>query len=54
MLSIRLDSIESSQIVSPGVDSLYRRSICARLKGAYHLSELTGRFGPCVNGMRQF
>ena len=23
-------------------------------KSAYHLSELTGRFGPCVNGTRQF
>ena len=32
MLSIRLDSIESSRIVSPGVDSLYRKSICARLR----------------------
>ena len=32
MLSIRLDSIESTRIVSPGIDSLYRKSICARLK----------------------
>ena len=32
MLSIRLDSIESTRIVSPGVDSLYRKSICALLR----------------------
>ena len=31
MLSIRLDSIESSRIVSPSIDSLYRKSLCARL-----------------------
>ena len=29
MLSIRLDSIESTRIVSPAVDLLYRKSICA-------------------------
>ena len=28
MLSIRLDSIESTRIVSPGVDSSCRKSIC--------------------------
>ena len=32
MLSIRLDSIESTRIVSHTVDSSYRKSICARLR----------------------
>ena len=32
MLSIRLDSIKSTRIVSPGIDSLYRKSIYARLR----------------------
>ena len=31
MLSIRLDSIESTRVVSPGVDSLYRKSIASRV-----------------------
>ena len=32
MLSIRLDSIESTRIASPAVDSLYRKSICKGLR----------------------
>ena len=42
MLSIRLDSIESSRIVSPCVDSLYRKSICARLR-KYSIPAVHGR-----------
>ena len=32
MLLIPFDSIESTRIVSPCVDSLYRKSICGRLR----------------------
>ena len=35
MLSIRLDSTESTKIVSSGVNSSYRKSICTRLKKKY-------------------
>ena len=34
MLSIQVDSIESTRIVSPVVDSSYRKSICETQLGA--------------------
>ena len=51
MLSILLDSIESTRIVSPAVDSLYRKSICKGLK-KYSRRVYTGWVENVVDSIR--
>ena len=51
MLSIWLDSIESTRIVSPAVDMLFRKSICKGLK-KYSRRVYTGWVENVVDSIR--